>query len=108
MKDTNKRMETSKRILLASYVLVGILTVSVVLGTFCEYDTSNLTIVAGAAWAELAVHTAVYSRKAAQENRYKLIQSMVQTLSKLRRFEPDILVQLIDAIISLFRPLRIW
>lgn len=94
-----KRFETSKKLLLAAYTFAGILFACVIAGTFIGADITNLTIVASTAWAEVAVHTAVYSKKAAMENKYKLIQSMVQTLSKIKRFEPDALIQLFDAII---------
>ena len=93
-------METSKKILLVSFSAAISLSVMVVIATFTDHDASNLTIVAGSAWAEVAAAAACYYAKAKAENRLKLTQAIVQTLSKIKRFDPEVLVQILDSIIK--------
>lgn len=95
-----RKIETSKLLLVASYSAAGILSACVAIGTFAGVDVSSLTIVAGAAWTEVAVHTAVYSRKAGMENKLKIATAMIQQLSRLKRFEPDVVVQLAEKIMG--------
>lgn len=71
-----KKMETSKKIILASYVIAIILSLIVVIGTFLGYEVSNITTIASLAWAEIAVSNAFYYKKAAKENVPKVIASM--------------------------------
>ena len=71
-----KKMETSKKIILASYVVAIILSLIVVVGTFLGYEVSNITTIASLAWAEVAVSNAFYYKKAAKENVPKVIASM--------------------------------
>lgn len=91
-------MEMSKKILYFSYASAVALSLSVIIGTFANYDVSNLTVVAGAVWGEVAVHTAVYSLKAKSENRLKILMSMIQSLSKLKQFEPEVIVELFNGV----------
>ena len=93
-----KKIETSKLLLLVAYTFAGLLTLAVIIGSFLNLDTSSLTIVASARWAELAVHTAVYSRKATMENKMKITTSMIQQISKVQKFDADTVVQLADSI----------
>lgn len=95
-----KKLETSKKLLLAAYTFAGLISACVIIGTFIGVDVTNLTIVASAAWAEVAVHTAVYSKKATAENRLKIAYGLIQKLSRIKRFEPDIIVQLFDGVIK--------
>jgi len=69
-------METSKKIILFSYITSITLSIVVVVGTFMGYDVTNITTVASLAWAEVAVSNAFYFRKAAKENVPKVIASM--------------------------------
>lgn len=71
-----KKMETSKKIILASYVMAIILSLIVVLGTFGSYEVSNITTIASLAWAEVAASNVWYFKKAAKENVPKVIASM--------------------------------
>ena len=71
-----KKMETSKKIILASYIVAIILSLVVVVGTFLGYEVSNITTIASLAWAEVAVSNAFYYKKAAKENVPKVIASM--------------------------------
>lgn len=91
-------MQTSKLILLLSYVCAIILSIAMVIGTFAQIDTSSLVILASAAWGEVAVHTAVYSLKAKAENRLKILLSMIKELSQNDKFEPEIIVQLFEGV----------
>jgi len=69
-------METSKKIILFSYITSITLSIIVVVGTFMGYDVTNITTVTSLAWAEVAVSNAFYFRKAAKENVPKVIASM--------------------------------
>lgn len=71
-------METSKKIILASYIVAGILSGIVVVGTFMGYDVTNITAIASLAWAEVAVSNAFYYKKAAKENVPKILASLPQ------------------------------
>jgi uncharacterized membrane protein len=72
----NKKMETSKKILLASYIPAILLTIVVIAGSFTMYDMSNITTIATLAWGEVAVTNAFYYRKAQKENVPKIIANM--------------------------------
>ena len=76
-----KRMETSKKILGGSWATAIILTVIVTIGTFVQVDVSNLTILAGSAWAELTAAHGFYYWKAKNENRAKGAQKLVKELA---------------------------
>lgn len=75
-KKQRKRIETSKKILLASYASSIVLTSIVVIGSFLGCDTSDITAIASLAWAEVAVSNAFYYKKAAKENVPKVISGM--------------------------------
>ena len=100
MNKKQKFVESSKKILRVSFAAAISLSIAVAVGTFTDHDVSSLTIIAGSAWAEVAAAAACYYAKARAENRLKLTQSIVQTLSKIKRFEPDVLVQILDSIIK--------
>ena len=91
-------METSKKILFVSFSAAVLLSLAVVVCTSLGLDCTSLTIVAGASWTELAVHTAVYSKKATAENRMKIAYGLIQKLSREEKFEPDVIVQLFDGV----------
>lgn len=71
-----KKMETSKKIILASYIMAIILSVIVVVGTFMNYEVSNITTVASLAWAEVAASNIWYFKKASKENVPKVLASL--------------------------------
>lgn len=64
-------METSKIILLVSYINAISLTLIVIIGTFLNYDMSNVTQITIAAWAEVAACNVWYLKKATRENIFK-------------------------------------
>ena len=78
MKNNRRRnkMETSKKILLVSYISAIILTIIVIIGTFTRFDTSNITTIASLAWAEVGATNIWYYKKAAKENVPKIISSL--------------------------------
>ena len=77
-----KKMEVSKRILCASWVAAGILTAIVIIGTFMDKDVTNITTLAGLAWAELTAAHGFYYWKAKNENRAKGAQKLVTDLAE--------------------------
>lgn len=93
-----KNIQTSKLILFLSYLCAITLSFATIAATFSCFDTSSLTILASAAWGEVAVHTAVYSLKAKAENRLKILLSMIKELSQNDKFEPEIIVQLFEGV----------
>lgn len=78
-----KKMETSKKIVLASYILACILTAIVIYGTFTGYDVFNITTLASLAWAEVAASNIWYFKKAAKENVPKVIASMPEEFREM-------------------------
>lgn len=74
-------MTTSKKILWLNYGLTAILTFTTLICTFAQVECSNLVIVTGLAWGELAVHSAVYAKKASIENKIKISYSMIEKLA---------------------------
>lgn len=76
-----KKMETSKRILAGSWAAAITLTVIVIFGTFMQVDVTNLTILAGSAWAELTAAHGFYYWKAKNENRAKGAQRLVKDMA---------------------------
>ena len=78
----SKPMETSKKILAGSWAAALTLTVIVIVGTFLQVDVTNLTILAGAAWAELTAAHGFYYWKAKNENRSKGIQKLLTDMAE--------------------------
>ena len=70
------KLETSKKLLLASYISAILLTIIVVIGTFMNFDVTNITTIASLAWAEVAATNVWYYKKAAKENVPKVIASL--------------------------------
>ena len=75
-----KKIETSKKILFISYIVAIILTVIVVIGSFIDYDMTNITTIASLAWGEVATSNIFYFKKAAKENVPKVIASLDKNL----------------------------
>lgn len=76
IENKKKKMETSKKIILASYVIAIILTLLVIIGTFMGTDVSNLTSITCLVWSEVAASNIFYFNKAAKENVPKVIASL--------------------------------
>ena len=71
-----KKMETSKVIILASYIIAISLTILIIAGTFMSIDVSDLTTITALVWTEVSVSNAFYYKKAAKENVPKVIASL--------------------------------
>ena len=77
-----KKMETSKKILCASWTSTIILTSVVIFADFTGVESTNLTALAGMAWGELTAAHGFYYWKAKNENRAKGTQNLVKSLAK--------------------------
>ena len=75
-----KKIETSKKILLISYIVAFVLTILVVIGSFIDHDMTNITTIASLAWGEVAASNIFYFKKAAKENVPKVIASLDKDL----------------------------
>lgn len=77
-----KKIEVSKKILLASWAGALILTAVAIYGIFQELTTaSELTTMAGFAWGELTAAHGFYYWKAKNENRAKGSQKLIRDLA---------------------------
>lgn len=79
-RQTEKKLCCSKKIVVVSYAVTGLLTLTLVLGVFLapsETNLSPLEVVTGLAWGETAVASGFYYWKARAENRIKLTKGMV-------------------------------
>lgn len=72
-------METSKKILIASWVVTVLLTIVAIYAAFQAVD---LTTLAGMAWAELTAAHGFYYWKAKNENRAKGTQALIRELAE--------------------------
>ena len=75
-----KRMECSKKIILASYIITIILTAIVIVGTFMNYEVSNITTLATLSYAELSFSNVWYFKKSAKENVPKILGSLPEDI----------------------------
>lgn len=71
-----KKIETSKKILLVSYIVSIVLTIVIIVGTFLNFDVSNITTIAALSWGEVATCNIWYLKKAAKENVPKVLGSL--------------------------------
>lgn len=77
-------METSKKILIASWIVTVLLTIVAIYAAFREVD---LTTLAGMAWAELTAAHGFYYWKAKNENRAKGAQTLIRDLAEKHGIE---------------------
>ena len=66
-----KRIETSKLILLVSYIVTVTLTVIVVIGAFTDNDMNYVVQIAIASYAEVSASNIFYFKKSTRENIFK-------------------------------------
>lgn len=66
------KIETSKKIIAASYIIGVLLTILTIVGIVFGYDVTSLSIITGAAYAEISVSNAFYYNKAKKENLLKI------------------------------------
>ena len=86
---SNKKMETSKKILWLSYVVTGILTLIVIICSFMNIECNNITTLAGCAWAEVASANIFYYTMNKRLNAPKIVIGLYNDL-------PDELKEQID------------
>lgn len=77
-------METSKKILIASWIVTVLLTIVAIYAAFRGVD---LTTLAGMAWAELTAAHGFYYWKAKNENRAKGTQKLIRDLAEKHGIE---------------------
>lgn len=77
-----KKIETSKLILIISYVIAIVLTSIVVIGTFMNYEVSNITTITALAYAELSASNIFYFKKAGRENVIKIYNNLPQEVKE--------------------------
>lgn len=77
-----KKIETSKKILLASWIAAITLTLVDIIGVYKGLDhVSELTTIVGFAWAELTAAHSFYYWKSKNENRAKGTQKLIKDLA---------------------------
>lgn len=69
-------METSKRILLVSYILMIFITSFSLITFYLGYDINGLGILLGLTWGEVTVANSFYYWKAKAENKIKLSKTV--------------------------------
>lgn len=69
-------METSKKLLLVSYIIAIILTIIVIIGSFMQIDMTHITTIACLSYGELASCNIFYLNKSAKENVPKILSSL--------------------------------
>lgn len=78
-----KKIETSKKILLASWIAAIALTLVDINGVYRGLEhVSELTTLAGMAWAELTAAHGFYYWKSKNENRAKGTQNLIRDLAE--------------------------
>lgn len=73
-----EKCTTSKKIILASYIITTVLTLVVIGGSFMGYDVSNIGMIALAFCGETTASNAFYFWKAKKENTMKIALAAVQ------------------------------
>ena len=76
MAKEKKKVEASKMIILASYIISIILSLVVIIGSFMGFDMSNTTTIAALAFAELSASNIFYFKKASRENVIKIAKNI--------------------------------
>ena len=77
-----KKIETSKLILIVSYIIAIVLTSIVVVGTFMNLDVSNVTTITTLAYAELGSANIFYFKKAGRENVIKIYKDLPEEVKE--------------------------
>ena len=65
-------MQTSKKILVISYIVGIVLTIITVIGVFMGFDVTVLGTITGLSYGEISVSNAFYFNKAKRENTIKI------------------------------------
>lgn len=86
---SNKKMETSKLILLVSYIVAITLTLIVIVCSFIGIECSNITTLASCAWVEVSASNVFYYTMNKRLNAPKIVVGLYKDL-------PDELKEQID------------
>lgn len=86
----NKKVETSKKILIASYVLAITLTVIVIICTFVGIECGNITTLASAAWIELSAANVFYYTMCKRLNVPKVVMGIYGDLPQELKEQVDV------------------
>lgn len=84
-----KKMEFSKKLLIADYSIFGILLVVFLIMSRMQFSTTDIVIVIGAWVAQLALSTGCYYWKAKSENLVKLPIALLKDLPEDMREKAD-------------------
>lgn len=85
-----KKIETSKKILVISYILAIVLTIIVVLCSFAGIECSNITTLASAAWLEVSGTNIFYYTMCKRINIPKVIMGIYGDLPQELKDQVDI------------------
>lgn len=85
-----RKMETSKKILVISYVLAILLTVIVIICTIAGIECGNITTLAGAAWLEVSASNVFYYTMCKRLNVPKVIMGIYGDLPEELKGQVDI------------------
>lgn len=85
-----KKIETSKKILMISYILAIFLTIIVVVCTFTSIECGYITTLAGAAWLEVSASNVFYYTMCKRLNIPKVIMGIYGDLPSELKDKVDI------------------
>lgn len=85
-----KKTETSKKILIISYIVAFFLTAIVVICTLFGIDCGNITTLAGAAWLEISASNVFYYTMCKRLNVPKVVMGIYRDLPDELKEQVDI------------------
>lgn len=85
-----KKVETSKKILIISYIVAFFLTTIVVICTLCGIECGNITTLAGAAWLEISASNVFYYTMCKRLNVPKVVMGIYGDLPDELKEQVDI------------------
>lgn len=84
------KIETSKKILLISYIVAFILTIIVILCTLFEIECNNITTITNAAWLEISASNIFYYTMCKRLNVPKVVMGIYGDLPDELKKQVDI------------------
>lgn len=85
-----KKIETSKKILIISYILAIVLTLLVIICSFNGIECGNMTTLAGAAWLEVSASNVFYYTMCKRLNVPKVVMGIYGDLPSELKEQVDI------------------
>lgn len=83
-------METSKKIIFASYTCAILITIITVILAFLDKDIIAMATITGLAWGEVTASNAFYFAKAKQENTIKITADFVNKMRNKINADADL------------------